>query len=72
MFLHNFVMKGLLGSIGNMPNYWIINSALSWYEKGVLTENDLEEINSKIEEREAPEVVEVPEEVVEEENIENV
>lgn len=50
MFLHNFVMKGLLASIGQMPDYWVITSALNWYDKGVLVEQDLEQINAKIEE----------------------
>lgn len=48
MFLHDFVMRGLIGSIGKMPDYWVINSALNWYDKGILTEQDLETINSKL------------------------
>ena len=64
MFLHDFVMRGLLASIGKMPDYWVINSSLNWYDKGILTEQDLEEINSKL----APvveEPIEEPEEVEE-------
>lgn len=48
MFLHNFVMKGLLESIGKMPDYWVINSSLNWYDKGILTQEDLEQINEKL------------------------
>jgi hypothetical protein len=62
MFLHDFVMRGLLASIGKMPDYWIINSSLNWYDKGILSQGDLEEINSKL----AP--VEPIEEYPEEEN----
>ena len=62
MFLHNFVMKGLLASIGQMPEYWIINSALNWFDKGILTQDDLETINAKLE----PQVEETIEEIVEE------
>lgn len=29
MFLHDFVMRGLLASIGKMPDYWVINSRLA-------------------------------------------
>ena len=48
MFLHDFVMRGLIASIGHMPDYWVITSALNWYDKGILTQEDLEEINSKL------------------------
>lgn len=74
MFLHDFVMRGLISAISRMPDYWIINSALNWYDKGILTQEDLEVINSKL----APVVEEVVEEPIEEtpkeieENIENV
>ena len=63
MFLHDFVMRGLLASIGKMPDYWVINSSLNWYDKGILTEQDLEEINSKLAPVEEP--IEEPEEVEE-------
>ena len=49
MFLRNFVMKSLKSAIGNMPDYWVLNNALGWYEKGVLTESDLEDIQKEIE-----------------------
>lgn len=48
MFLRNFVMKSLKSAIGNMPDYWVLNNALGWYDKGVLTESDLEDIQKEI------------------------
>ena len=48
MFLRNFVMKSLKSSIGNMPDYWVLNNALGWYDKGVLVESDLEDIQKEI------------------------
>lgn len=70
MFLHDFVMRGLISAISRMPDYWIINSALNWYDKGILTQEDLEVINSKLAPVEEP-IEETPEEEIEE-NIENV
>ena len=46
--LRNFVKKGFLNAVGKMADYQIILNAMGWYEKGVLMEEDLEEINSKI------------------------
>ena len=46
--LRNFVKKGFLNAIGKMADYQIILNAMGWYEKGVLMEEDLEEINDKI------------------------
>ena len=48
MFLRNFVMKSLKSAIGNMPDYWVLNNALGWYDKGVLTESDLKDIQKEI------------------------
>lgn len=61
MFLRNFVMKSLKSAIGNMPDYWVLNNALGWYDKGVLSEDDLREIQAEID---AQYVVEEPETVV--------
>lgn len=65
MFLHNFVMKWLTGAIGNKPDYFIRGSAMSYFEKEVLTENDLEEIEQMLEAKNHVEEV-VEEEIVEE------
>ena len=46
--LRNFVKKGLLYAVGNMPDYQVILNAAGWLEKGVLEENDLAEIESAI------------------------
>lgn len=52
--LREFVKKGLLNAIGKMADYQVILNAMGWYEKGVLTEDDLAEINAKIDEKNAP------------------
>ena len=58
MFLRKFVMKSLKSAIGNMPDYWVLNNALGWYDKSVLSEDDLMEIQTAID---AQYVVEEPE-----------
>ncbi len=63
--LSNFVKKGLLDAVGKMADYQVILNAVGWHEKGVLTEDDLAEINAKIEAQYA-EPVEIPEEIQEE------
>ena len=47
--LRNFIKQGLIKAIGNMADYQVILNAVAWHEKGVLNEDDLEEIQSKIE-----------------------
>ena len=49
--LKDFVKKGLLDAVGNMADYQVRLNAVGWYEKGVLLEEDLAEINSAIEEK---------------------
>ena len=53
-FLHTFVMNAMKSAIGSMPDYWILNNALGWMEKGVLDENDLMEIQALIDAKNAP------------------
>ena len=53
-FLHNFVMNAMKSAIGSMPDYWILNNALGWLEKNVLTEADLAEIQALIDAKNAP------------------
>lgn len=60
-FLHNFVMNALKSAIGSMPDFWVLNNALGWMEKGVLTEADLMEIQQLIDEKNAPELEIEPE-----------
>lgn len=61
--LREFIKKGLLDAVGKMADYKIILNATGWYEKEVLTMEDLAEINAKIDEKNTP-----VEEPVEEEN----
>ena len=44
-----FIKKGFLSAVGKMADYQIILNASGYYEKGVLTEEDLAEINVAIE-----------------------
>ena len=63
--LREFIKKGLLDAIGKMADYQIILNATGWYEKNVLTMEDLAEINEKIDEKNNP-IVEEPKEEIEE------
>lgn len=47
--LRDFVKKGFLDAIGKMADYQIILNAAGLHEKGVLTEDDLSEINQAME-----------------------
>ena len=46
--LREFVKNGFIKAIGNMADYQIILNAAAWLEKGVLTEEDLAEIQARI------------------------
>lgn len=46
--LRDFIKKGLLNAVGKMADYQVILNAVGWFEKGVLTEEDLAEIQSLI------------------------
>ena len=46
--LKEFVKSGLLKAVGKMADYQVILNAAGWLEKGVLTENDLAEIDTAI------------------------
>jgi hypothetical protein len=43
-----FLMKGFKSAVGNMADYQIILNAGGYYEKGVLTEDDLAELQNLI------------------------
>ena len=47
--LRDFVKKGFLDAVGKMADYQIILNAAGWHDKGVLTEDDLSEINQAME-----------------------
>ena len=51
--MRNFVKDGFLKAVGKMADYQIILNAAAWHEKGVLTEEDLAEIQTVIEARNA-------------------
>ena len=46
--LRDFIKRGLLNAIGKMADYQVILNAAGWYEKQVLEETDLEEIQTAI------------------------
>ncbi len=64
--LSNFVKKGLLDAVGKMADYQVILNAVGWHEKGVLSEDDLAEINTKIDAQYAV-TEDIPQEILEEE-----
>ena len=46
--LRGFIKRGLLSAVGKMADYQIILNAAGWLEKGVLSEDDLMEIQAEI------------------------
>lgn len=66
--LRDYIKQGFLRAVGKMADYQIILNSTGYFEKGVLTEEDLAEIYEAIEAQYA-----VPEESVENsaENAEN-
>ena len=56
--LKDFIKKGLLKAVGNMADYQIILNAAGWLEKGVLTEEDLAEIQMAIDAQYTEEYIE--------------
>ena len=52
--MHDFLMKGFRDAVGKMADYKIIMNMAAWFEKGVLNENDLAEIQTLIDEKNAP------------------
>ena len=65
--LRGFIKRGLLSAVGKMADYQIILNAAGWLEKGVLSEDDLMEIQAEIDKQyvvEEPETVEETSEMV--------
>lgn len=59
-FLRNFVMKTIMKMIDNNIAEWQVREyALGWYTKGVLTEEDLIEIDNKYKQPETEDNTEV-------------
>ena len=52
--LREFLMKGFKDAVGNMADYQIILNATGYYEKGVLAEDDLAELQALIDEKNTP------------------
>lgn len=51
--LGTFIKGGLIAAVGKMADYQIILNAAGWFEKGVLAETDLAEIQTAIDEKNA-------------------
>lgn len=51
--LSSFIKNGFIAAIGKMADYQIILNAAGWFEKNVLTETDLAEIQTAINEKNA-------------------
>ncbi len=49
--LRDFIKRGMMNAVGKMADYQIILNSAGWFEKGVLTEDDLAEINTAIEQQ---------------------
>ncbi len=46
--LREFLMMGLKDSVGKIADYQVVKSATGWFDKTVLTEADLEELQELI------------------------
>lgn len=46
--LREFIKRGFTDAVGKMADYQLILNAAGWLEKGVLTEDDLEELQAAI------------------------
>ena len=64
--LREFLMTGFRDAVGKMADYQVIMNATGYYEKNVLTTEDLAEIQTLIDEKNTPpaEVPQADEEVV--------
>ena len=51
--LGSFIKNGFISAVGKMADYQIILNAAGWFEKGVLSESDLAEIQTVIDEKNA-------------------
>ena len=49
--LASFIKNGFIAAVGKMADYQIILNAAGWFEKGVLSEADLAEIQAAIDEK---------------------
>lgn len=51
--LASFIKNGFISAVGKMADYQIVLNAAGWFEKGVLDEADLAEIQAAIDEKNA-------------------
>ena len=51
--LSTFIKNGFIAAVGRMADYQIILNAAGWYDKGVLTDADLAEIQTTIDDKNA-------------------
>lgn len=65
--LKEFLKKGLLDAVGKMADYQIVLNAAGWYDKGVLDDTDLADIQAEIDKQYFQE----NEEILVEEEMEN-
>ncbi len=63
--LKDFIKKGFLSAVGSMADYQIILNAVGWFEKGVLSEDDLADIQEAIDAKNAVATEEITTEEIE-------
>lgn len=59
--LREFLMKGFKNAIGRMADYQVILNATGYYEKNVLTTDDLAELQTLIDAKNTPTEETMPE-----------
>ena len=52
--LREFVKKGLIAAIGVQADYWVMLTAANWFQKGILLNEDMIEIQELIDEKNTP------------------
>ena len=68
--LRDFLKSGFIMAVGKMADYKIILNAAGWYDKGVLTDADLAEIQAAIDANNARLAAESETEITEQEESE--
>ena len=68
--LGSFIKNGFIAAVGKMADYQIILNAAGWFEKGVLSESDLAEIQAAIDDKNARLAAESETEITEQEESE--
>lgn len=64
--LSGYIKRGLIAAVGAMADYQIILNSVGWMEKGVLSEDDLADIQTAIDAQYPQQKETHPEEPVEE------